>query len=150
MIVPNDVVPVRVGTREERRHWGVFRRTAVLRGLGVVIVLASAVNWAQAVVIETVPVENPGNAADSHGSGYGDVAFRYNIGKYEVTNAQYCEFLNAVARGFDVYSLYSGLPKAGSFKTVPRATTATRCTRATRISRWCTSLGTTLCDSATG
>jgi len=58
------------------------------------------------VVIETVPVGNPGNADDTHGDGYGGVAYSYNIGKYEVTAGQYCDFLNAVA-ATDTYGLYN-------------------------------------------
>ena len=58
------------------------------------------------VVIETVPVGNPGNANDTHGAGYGAVGYEYNIGKYEVTAGQYCEFLNAVA-ATDTYGLYN-------------------------------------------
>lgn len=52
------------------------------------------VTHASAIVsIVYVPVGNLGNAADS--TGYGSVSYAYNIGKYEVTNAQYGEFLNA-------------------------------------------------------
>jgi len=47
------------------------------------------------VVIDWVTVGNPGN--DPHSSGYGSVAKVYRIGKYEVTNSQYAEFVNAVA-----------------------------------------------------
>jgi len=61
----------------------------------VVAVVASLSSAASAVTIDTVPVGNVGNSAD--GSGYGAVVYQYNIGKYEVTNAQYAEFLNAVA-----------------------------------------------------
>jgi hypothetical protein len=50
---------------------------------------------ASAVTIDWVTVGNPGNAADD--TGYGAVAGTYQIGKYEVTNAQYAEFLNAKA-----------------------------------------------------
>jgi formylglycine-generating enzyme required for sulfatase activity len=46
------------------------------------------------VTIDYVPVGHAGNAADS--TGYGAVAYAYQIGKYEVTNAQYGAFLNAV------------------------------------------------------
>jgi formylglycine-generating enzyme required for sulfatase activity len=49
---------------------------------------------AASVTIDYVSVGNPGNAADS--TGYGAVAYAYQIGKYEVTNAQYGAFLNAV------------------------------------------------------
>ena len=51
-----------------------------------------------------VPVGNPGNVADY--TGYGAVDYEYNIGKYEVTAGQYCEFLNAVAET-DIYGLYN-------------------------------------------
>jgi formylglycine-generating enzyme len=66
---------------------------------------------ALAVVINTVPVGDPGNAPDSvvmvtdGTTGYGSVAYNYRIGTTEVTNAQYVEFLNAVAKT-DAYLLY--------------------------------------------
>jgi formylglycine-generating enzyme required for sulfatase activity len=60
----------------------------------------------QSAMIETVPVGNPGNAADS--TGFGAVAYEYYIGKYEVTNAQYVEFLNGVdPTGANTRGLYS-------------------------------------------
>ncbi|UCG16696.1 MAG: SUMF1/EgtB/PvdO family nonheme iron enzyme [Phycisphaerales bacterium] len=59
------------------------------------------------MAIDTVPVGNPGNANDTHGDGYGGVAYVYDIGKYEVTAGQYCRFLNAVATT-DTYGLYNG------------------------------------------
>jgi formylglycine-generating enzyme required for sulfatase activity len=43
---------------------------------------------------DTVRVGHPGNVGDT--TGYGEVPYVYRIGKYEVTNAEYCEFLNAV------------------------------------------------------
>ena len=52
---------------------------------------------------EMVSVGNPGNGADS--TGYGAVAYEYKIGKYEVTNAEYCEFLNAAAKTYS-HGLY--------------------------------------------
>ena len=58
------------------------------------------------VVIDTVLIGNPGNADDTHGDGYGGVAYTYNIGKYEVTAGQYTAFLNAVA-ATDTYGLYN-------------------------------------------
>src|SRR4030042_1991013 len=82
----------------------VFAVTAALSLLG----LCAA---AQAVVMETVAVGNAGNAADTRvmhdgTTGYGSVGYNYNIGKYEVTAAQYTEFLNAKAKS-DPYGLYS-------------------------------------------
>ncbi|MEN6451041.1 MAG: SUMF1/EgtB/PvdO family nonheme iron enzyme [Thermoguttaceae bacterium] len=78
--------------REDKLMFG----KALVRGLVAATVLASAIT-AQAVTIDLVPVGNPGNAA-YHGNSVGDlgaVAYGYKIGTYEVTNAQYCEFLNA-------------------------------------------------------
>jgi formylglycine-generating enzyme required for sulfatase activity len=49
---------------------------------------------AASVTIDYVSVGHAGNTADS--TGYGAVAYAYQIGKYEVTNAQYAEFLNVV------------------------------------------------------
>lgn len=68
------------------------------------------------VIIDTVPVGNPGNANDpSDGDrftagvqNYGSVSYVYNIGKYEVTLDQYTAFLNAVAKD-DTYKLYYSL-----------------------------------------
>ena len=56
------------------------------------------------IIIDTVSVGDPGNAADT--TGYGAVAYSYNIGKYEVTAGQYTALLNAVA-ATDTYGLYA-------------------------------------------
>jgi len=58
-----------------------------------------------AITIDTVAVGDKGNAADTL-TGYGSVAYNYNIGKYEVTAEQYTAFLNAVA-ATDTYGLYN-------------------------------------------
>ena len=85
---------------------------AIVRGLLAVAMVSCAV-VAQADVLhmgpgltslETVWVTNPGNAADS--TGYGAVGYSYRMGKYDVTAAQYTEFLNAKART-DTYGLYN-------------------------------------------
>ncbi|MAT47875.1 MAG: hypothetical protein CMO35_10675 [Verrucomicrobiaceae bacterium] len=68
----------------------------------------------------TVVVEDPGNTADI--TGFGAVPYPYRIGKYEVTNADFCAFLNAAAKR-DPHSLYDsrmtgeqgGITRAGSF-----------------------------------
>jgi formylglycine-generating enzyme required for sulfatase activity len=91
-----------------------MNRTLTAAVIGLWLVCATA---GSAVVIDTVPVGNPGNAADTryagpsspyygNGIGYGSVGYTYNIGKYEVTAGQYTEFLNKVA-GVDTYGLYS-------------------------------------------
>ncbi len=56
------------------------------------------------VAIETVRVGIPFNVPNS--GGHGRVDYAYRIGKYEVTNAQYVDFLNAVARGSDPQGLF--------------------------------------------
>jgi formylglycine-generating enzyme required for sulfatase activity len=60
-----------------------------------------------AIVIETLPVGNAGNIADTRyfNPAPGAVSYTYNIGKYEVTAGQYATFLNAVA-ATDTYGLY--------------------------------------------
>ncbi len=60
---------------------------------------------ANAALIDTVVVGNPGNAPDS--TGFGNVASNYRIGRFEVTNAEYAEFLNIKATS-DPLGLYSG------------------------------------------
>jgi formylglycine-generating enzyme required for sulfatase activity len=87
---------------------------AVLLG-GMALSLGGA---ASAVTIDWTFVGDPGNAADS--TSYGSVASGYNIGTYEVTNAQYAEFLNAADT--DTNALYStsmgssfgGITRSGS------------------------------------
>jgi formylglycine-generating enzyme required for sulfatase activity len=75
---------------------------------------------AHAVTIEWVTVGDPGNPADTEvmtydgTTGYGSVAYEYLISKYEVTNAQYAEFLNAVA-ATDIYALYNERMDPGAY-----------------------------------
>src|SRR5262249_1471697 len=63
-----------------------------------------------AVSMDWTPIGNPGNACDPRYPGqsecYGTVPYEYQIAKYEVTNAQYTEFLNAVAAS-DPNQLYN-------------------------------------------
>ena len=62
------------------------------------------------VSIDYVTVGNAVNAADAAtGSLYGAVGYEYQIGKYEVTNAQYTEFLNtADPSGANANGIYNG------------------------------------------
>ena len=66
-----------------------------------------------AVIIETVPVGNPGNPGDTSGgvSSFGSVGYTFNMGKFEITTGQYAEFLNAVAVT-DTYGVYNPLMNA--------------------------------------
>ena len=67
----------------------------------------SFASLAQAVTIDTVPVGNAGNAGDVQSQGtFGAVPYNYRIGTTAVTNAQYTEFLNAVAVT-DPYALHN-------------------------------------------
>jgi formylglycine-generating enzyme required for sulfatase activity len=59
---------------------------------------------ASAVTLDWVTVGDPGNEADT--TGYGSVADVYQISIYEITNADYIEFLNAVAAD-DTNGLYN-------------------------------------------
>jgi formylglycine-generating enzyme len=92
-------------------------RNTLWGGLGAAIVglaLAGVASAGAVITIDTVPVGNAGNAADTRvmedgTSGYGRVNYAYNIGKYEVTAGQYTAFLNAVGKS-DQQSLFnSGL-----------------------------------------
>ena len=72
--------------------------------------------------IETVLVGNPGNLPDAFG--FGAVAYDYRIGKYEVTNAQYTVFLNAVA-GIDTHNLYSSAMSSSNRSGITRSGSGT-------------------------
>jgi formylglycine-generating enzyme required for sulfatase activity len=65
---------------------------------------------ASAVTIEWVPIGNAGNPGDTSGRCFaascGSVSYPYFISKYEVTNAQYAEFLNVKAAS-DPLGLYT-------------------------------------------
>jgi formylglycine-generating enzyme required for sulfatase activity len=86
-----------------------MRENHLRRFLGVVAIFACLMALQTAaratlIQIQTVPVGDPGNAADT--TGYGAVGYVYKMDKYDVTTAQYTQFLNAVA-ATDTYSLYS-------------------------------------------
>jgi sulfatase modifying factor 1 len=68
---------------------------------------AALVSDARAVVIQWSPVRNAGNSNDPL-TGVGAINYTYNIGKYDVTNSQYAEFLNAKdPMGVNALDLYS-------------------------------------------
>jgi sulfatase modifying factor 1 len=92
--------------------------TCAMKAPSLLTLAASAVLITSAsatVTIDWVTVGNAGNAAQSEGNrahsfiegdGFGAVGYEYQIGKYEVTNAQYGAFLNAKA-ATDSYGLYN-------------------------------------------
>ena len=104
-------------------------KTRWIVGLTVVFAVTSV---GMAVSIDYVTVGNAGNTGELSGVGAGGskgtdricgaVDYEYNIGKYEVTNGQYREFLNAKAAVGDPYGLYStdmtnmygGIDRSGS------------------------------------
>ena len=103
----------------------VFRESSPVV-LAVCVLSALTLASYGAIDIETVPVGNPGNAGELSGAGAGGygadrvcgaVAYHYNIGKYEVANAQYATFLNAVDAGGTnpngVYSVSMGSDPRG-------------------------------------
>lgn len=76
----------------------------------ILVVIFFAVFWGSslptvAVTFDWAVIRNPGNAPDN--TGFGSVDYVYRISQYEVTVAQYSEFLNAVATS-DPYQLYEG------------------------------------------
>jgi formylglycine-generating enzyme required for sulfatase activity len=90
------------------------------------LALVTAASAANALELEWVTVDDAGNAPDK--TGYGAVAYEFQITKHEITAAQYAEFLNAVAAKADPRALWNAGQKidrtgaAGAFKYAPRPT----------------------------
>ena len=87
----------------------------------------TAANSSAAIVIDFVNVGDPGNnplLVEMHDgtSGYGAVDYAFRIGEFEVTNAQYAAFLNAVA-SIDTYKLYNNQMGASVFGGIIRSGT---------------------------
>jgi len=74
---------------------------------------------AQSIAIDFVSVGYADNASDPL-TGLGSVSYEYQIGKFEVTNLQYRNFLNAVAKT-DTYNLYSSEMGSSQFGGITRA-----------------------------
>ncbi len=70
-------------------------RAAFTVGLAALASVSLAITAHASVTIDWTTIGNPGNPADPT-TGFGAVAYEYKISKHEVTNTQYCEFLNAV------------------------------------------------------
>jgi formylglycine-generating enzyme len=100
-----------------------FRRCAMVLGVASFVLFARSAQadvfnmggtrnpttgtWAGLASLQLVTVGNPENLGDVRYSTkpFGRVDYAYSIGMYDVTAAQYCEFLNAVAAN-DSYGLY--------------------------------------------
>lgn len=92
--------------------------------LPILLILAGLplITKAAPVVIDTVPVHDAGNVADS--TGFGKVLYDYRIGRFEITIGQYVEFLNAVA-ATDTHGLYNiGMASNAPVAAVNRSGTA--------------------------
>jgi formylglycine-generating enzyme required for sulfatase activity len=104
------------------------RKLGIFTALASVLALAGAVSAdvfnmpAGQTSLSFVTVGNPGNAADPRVeddgmTGFGGVAYTYRMGMFDVTAAQYTQFLNAVAKT-DTFGLYNSSmansPNAGA------------------------------------
>ncbi len=83
-----------IQSREETTTAMTFKMTMLQFSWLVGLVALVTASSSSAVSIDWVTVGDPGNAVDS--TGLGAVGYSYRISKYEVTNSQYAEFLNAV------------------------------------------------------
>jgi formylglycine-generating enzyme required for sulfatase activity len=80
----------------------------------VLIFLFVPLSASAVVTIDWVTVGDPGNACETQTPDcFGSVVDAYRISKFEVTNAQYAEFLNAVAVT-DTNALYNTIMGSGS------------------------------------
>ncbi len=82
-----------------------------------IVVLTASTLHAE-VMFDWATVGNPGNVDDT--IGYGGVDYIYRMSKYEITNAQYTEFLNAVA-ATDTNRLYNTLMGSASLGGITRS-----------------------------
>src|SRR5262245_47333035 len=95
----------------------------LLTSLLLSLLIASS---ASAVTMAWTPIDNPGNACDPQSQGcFGAVGYAYSIGTYEVTYAQYAEFLNAKAAS-DPLGLYHTNMSSGAtgFGSIERSGTS--------------------------
>jgi sulfatase modifying factor 1 len=87
--------------RNKRWTWGSGRGARVLNmrafAGAVAFAVASVASTVLGVSIPMTEIGNPGNAGYIF-NGFGDVAYKYDIGTYETTNQQYVDFLNAVGQ----------------------------------------------------
>jgi sulfatase modifying factor 1 len=110
----------------------------LLRSLSLLVLLLTAAApqaSAQLINMEWVTVGGPGNTCETQSQGcFGAVADAYRIGTYEVTNAQYATFLNAVA-ATDTHGLYHPSMAHPFYGGITRAGTSGSFTYATQLGR---------------
>jgi sulfatase modifying factor 1 len=87
--------------RSKRWTWGSGRGARMLNmrafAGAVAFAVASVASTVLGVTIDMAPIGNPGNAPYIF-NGFGNVPYTYDIGKYETSNQQYVDFLNAVGQ----------------------------------------------------
>lgn len=83
--------------------------------LVAVIFCCSAVH---AITVSTVKIGDIGNAADV--TGYGAVNYSFSLGQYEITNAQYAGFLNAIAK-LDTHQLFHPMMQSNPIGGISRS-----------------------------
>jgi formylglycine-generating enzyme required for sulfatase activity len=99
----------------QKRKEQIMQTRTILSAVAVMLLAAGTVNadvfnmGTGLTSLSFVTVGNPGNVADvnldSNHNPQGSVGYTYQMGTYDVTAAQYCLFLNAVAKA-DTYNLY--------------------------------------------
>jgi len=95
--------------RRQKRSQKSRSLTVALSCLSIAVgFLTAGPAYSAPITIDMVTVGDPGNTADTDPAGYGAVADSFKIMKYEWTNSQYVEFLNAVdPNGSNPNSVYN-------------------------------------------
>ena len=86
-------------------------KTLTLTTCAIAAALITSNSATATITLDMITIGNVGNANDTvnpaPAANYGSVSYEYNIGKTEVTTAQYVAFLNAAASTVDTYALYN-------------------------------------------
>ena len=86
-------------------------KTLTLTTCAIAAALITSNSATAMITLDMITIGNVGNANDTvnpaPAANYGSVSYEYNIGKTEVTTAQYVAFLNATASTVDTYGLYN-------------------------------------------
>jgi sulfatase modifying factor 1 len=120
------LLPLLISLNQKHQPVKTSLRKRSFRALGLAAAIALSTPAFAVLTMDYVSVGHAGNAADS--TSYGAVAYAYQIGKYEVTNAQYAEFLNAVdgsgANANGIYNADMGSVRGGITYTLGAASGA--------------------------